>query len=184
MTTVPFDTLPLVNADSHELRTSGQGTVSLFPPAPHAHVFDALPPKPTFGFDAWKVVFGEIARAEGNEVSFVCQWDTTAKQITAARVMARGNRALVPLIFADARPGEMILHNHPGEGMTFPSDTDITCVCSDAHRGVGYAICDNAASRLYVVREPEIPATLAPPPSRPARSWRIGRLIIALTSEP
>jgi ATP-dependent DNA helicase DinG len=92
-----------------------------------------------------------IRLAGGNEVCFVCAVDDEG-MLTTARAVARGDVKSVLAMPGVAERGEMLLHNHPS-GELSPSDADME-VAGRAHlSGVGFAITDNDASRVYVVTE-------------------------------
>ncbi len=92
-----------------------------------------------------------IRLAGGNEVCFVCTVDDDG-MITSARTVARGDISSVLAMPGVAERGEMLLHNHPSGELT-PSDADLD-VASRVHgNGVGFAITDNDATRVYVVTE-------------------------------
>lgn len=92
-----------------------------------------------------------IRLAGGNEVCFVGTLDD-AGQVTAARVVARGDVQSVLALPGVAQRGEMLLHNHPS-GLLEPSGADLEIASRLHPNGVGFAIVDNEATRLYVVTE-------------------------------
>jgi ATP-dependent DNA helicase DinG len=94
---------------------------------------------------------GEIAGAEGREVSFVATVDRDGT-ITGARVVARGTVDRVLALPGVASPGEMLLHNHPS-GHLAPSGADLAVAAQLHDNGVGFGIVSNDATRLYVVVE-------------------------------
>jgi ATP-dependent DNA helicase DinG len=94
----------------------------------------------------------EIARAGGNEVCFVAAVDGDGV-ISGVRVVARGNQRGVLAASRDAEPGSVIVHNHPSGDLT-PSDADLAVAADLYAAGLGLAIIDNAAARLYVVVAP------------------------------
>ena len=102
----------------------------------------------------------QIARAGGREVSFLATV-TPERVIVDPRTVARGNRAAVLAAAADARTGEIMLHNHPS-GVLDPSDADLRVAGRLYEQGVGSAIVDNLARALYVVVEPPPPSSLEP----------------------
>lgn len=102
----------------------------------------------------------QIARAGGREVSFLATV-TPERVIVDPRTVARGNRAAVLAAAADARTGEIMLHNHPS-GVLEPSDADLRVAARLYEQGVGSAIVDNLARALYVVVEPPPPSSLEP----------------------
>ncbi len=104
-----------------------------------------------------------IRLAGGNEVCFVCAVDEDGV-LTTARVVARGDIASVLAMPGVAERGEMLLHNHPSGELT-PSDADLEVAARVHGNGVGFAICDNAAERVYVVTE--VPRSKGPVPVDP-----------------
>jgi ATP-dependent DNA helicase DinG len=92
-----------------------------------------------------------IRLAGGNEVCFVCAVDDDG-MITTARAVARGDVRSVLAMPGVAERGEMLLHNHPSGDLT-PSDADLDVAGRIHGNGVGFAITDNDASRVYVVTE-------------------------------
>ncbi len=105
----------------------------------------------------------EIERAGGNEVSFVASVDPDG-MLTAARAVARGTLDAVLALPGVAQRGEMLLHNHPS-GRLEPSQADLAIAARAHDDGIGFAIIDNAASRLYVVVE--VPRAVARQPIDP-----------------
>jgi ATP-dependent DNA helicase DinG len=78
------------------------------------------------------------------------------RQLVNPRAVARGNRHAVLAAAADARAGEVLVHNHPS-GRLEPSDADLALAARVYEEGLGTAIVDNAARELYVVVEPPSP---------------------------
>ncbi len=72
--------------------------------------------------------------------------------VTAVRAVARGTVEMVLAMPGVAEPGEMLIHNHPG-GRLDPSQADLSIAAQVHDDGVGFAIVDNGATRLYVVVE-------------------------------
>jgi ATP-dependent DNA helicase DinG len=94
----------------------------------------------------------EIARAGGNEVCFIAAVGDDGL-VTAPRVVARGNSMAVLAATRDAEPGSLVVHNHPSGDLT-PSDADMSVAAELYAAGLGLAIVDNDAARLYVVVVP------------------------------
>ncbi len=92
-----------------------------------------------------------IRFAGGREVCFVATLDAEG-QVERARVVARGDIESVLALPGVAQRGEMLVHNHPS-GHLEPSPADLSVAAVLHDDGVGFAICDNEASRLYVVTE-------------------------------
>lgn len=55
-----------------------------------------------------------------------------------------------------ARPGEVVIHNHPS-GVLVPSEADLQVAGALGSMGVGFLIVDNPVERVYVVVEPHRP---------------------------
>lgn len=97
----------------------------------------------------------EIQRAGGREVTFLAEVDPV-RALVNARAVARGNRSAVLAVSRDAPRGSVMIHNHPS-GLLEPSEADLSVAASLHEDGLGSAIVDNAATRLYVVVEPPAP---------------------------
>lgn len=69
---------------------------------------------------------------------------------------ARGNDRAAPALLNVARPGEVVLHNHPS-GVLRPSEADLNVASALGNLGVGFYIVDNLAQDVYVVVEPYQP---------------------------
>ena len=108
--------------------------------------------------EAARRIRDQVARAGGREVSFLATV-TPGRVIVDPRPVARGNRAAVLAAAADARSGEIMLHNHPS-GVLEPSDADLLAAGRLYEEGVGSGIVDNLARSLYVVVEPPPPSSL------------------------
>ncbi len=92
-----------------------------------------------------------IKLAGGNEVCFVATLDADGI-IASARVVARGDVRSVLALPGVAQRGDMLVHNHPS-GLLEPSEPDLEIAARMHGNGVGFAIVDNDATRLYVVTE-------------------------------
>ena len=92
-----------------------------------------------------------IRLAGGREVCFVCTSDEAGVVLTA-RVAARGDVRSVLALPGFANRGELLLHNHPS-GWLEPSGADLEVAARLHDDGIGFAIIDNDAARLYVVVE-------------------------------
>jgi ATP-dependent DNA helicase DinG len=104
-----------------------------------------------------------IRLAGGREICFVCTVDEEGV-VQTARVAARGDVASVLALPGFADRGELLVHNHPS-GWLEPSDADLQVAAKLHDDGIGFAIVDNDAARLYVVVEVPAPkrrAELAP----------------------
>ncbi len=102
----------------------------------------------------------EIARAGGNEVCFLGRLSEEG-EVLEVRVVARGHSTAVLAAVDEFEPGEVLLHNHPSGALT-PSPADLEVAERLWRRGLGFAITDNTASRLYVVTAPPAERKLVP----------------------
>ncbi len=84
-------------------------------------------------------------------MSFVATVDADGL-VVSARVAARGTVEAVLALPGFAQRGEMLIHNHPS-GHLEPSQADLSIAVRAHDDGIGFAIVDNAATRLYVVVE-------------------------------
>ncbi|MCC7055248.1 MAG: hypothetical protein IT355_18385 [Gemmatimonadaceae bacterium] len=92
-----------------------------------------------------------IRLAGGREVCFVCAVDGDG-MLVSARAVARGTAAQVLALPNVAQRGEMLVHNHPS-GWLEPSDADLHIAARLHDDGIGFGICDNDVTDLYVVTE-------------------------------
>ena len=102
----------------------------------------------------------EIRRAGGREVCFLARV-TPERMLTDPRLVARGNHNAVVAAARDAPEGTLMVHNHPS-GLLEPSPADLSVAARVWEEGLGTALVDNAATRLYVVVEPPEPRVLTP----------------------
>jgi ATP-dependent DNA helicase DinG len=102
----------------------------------------------------------EIARAGGREVCFLAAVDEH-RVVRDPRAVARGNYEAVLVAARSAPEGGVMLHNHPG-GDLEPSEADMRVAADLYEQGLGTAILDNQAERLYVVVEPPEPHVEVP----------------------
>jgi len=107
-----------------------------------------------------RIIRGEVARAGGREVSFLAEV-TQGRVVSNPRAVARGNRSAVLAVARDAPEGGVMIHNHPS-GELEPSDADLAVAARIYEQGLGTAIVNNAASRMYVVVEPPPPSSHEP----------------------
>ncbi len=110
--------------------------------------------------EAAERIRAEIARAGGREVCFLAGVGPRG-EITDPRAVARGNRDAVLAAARDAAEGGVMIHNHP-TGLLEPSGSDLAVAGRLYDRGLGTAITDNQASRLFVVIEPPEPRIVEP----------------------
>jgi hypothetical protein len=138
-----------------------------------------VPVAPTIAPDVREYIAAEIALAGGlTEVGFVCSWDAATKVVASAELIWRGASDQVPSFADDLRAGELELHNHPHCHQELwplvPSKADLDNAVENARRGVGTAIVDKTAERLYVIREPIRPRMLRDLDANPkprVRQW-------------
>ncbi|MYA64977.1 MAG: helicase, partial [Gemmatimonadetes bacterium] len=109
---------------------------------------------------AARAIRDEVARAGGREVSFLAEV-TRERVIANPRAVARGNRSAVLAVARDAPDGGVMIHNHPS-GELDPSDADLAVAARIYERGLGTAIVNNEANRIYVVVEPPVPRDVEP----------------------
>jgi ATP-dependent DNA helicase DinG len=102
----------------------------------------------------------EVHRAGGREVCFLATVDE-ARVVRDPRAVARGNYEAVLVAARDAPQGGVMVHNHPS-GELEPSDADMRVASLLYDQGLGTAIVDNEAERLYVVVEPPAPRVVEP----------------------
>lgn len=105
-----------------------------------------------FREDAAEAVRAAIADAGGNEVFFVGSVDAGGR-VHAVRVEARGHDSAVNAFVARARPGEVMIHNHP-DGLLLPSDADLALAGRAGAQGIGFWIIDNDCRNVYRVVQP------------------------------
>ncbi len=97
----------------------------------------------------------EIRRHGGVEVFFVGRTGEGGR-IVSVSAEAFGSAETVPAPFNRAKPGDVILHNHPS-GFLEPSEADLSIAARAGMLGVGFYIIDNRASRCRVVVRPSAP---------------------------
>lgn len=108
--------------------------------------------KDFFSESVLSTIQSTINEASGNEVFFVGSF-SKRYLIEDVRVVARGNDYSVPVVIESAKPGDVVIHNHPSGTLT-PSDQDIQIASVFGNQGVGFLIVNNSASQVYVVVEP------------------------------
>jgi ATP-dependent DNA helicase DinG len=110
--------------------------------------------------DAAARIRREIERAGGREVCFLAVVGAD-RIVIDPRPVARGNHEAVVAAAHDAPTGGLMIHNHPS-GLLEPSHADLSVAARVWEEGLGTALVDNLASRLYVVVEPPAPKVIRP----------------------
>jgi len=95
------------------------------------------------------VIRSEIEGASGNEVFFLGNTDE-GRIVIKVIPLARGNAEAVPAITQLARPGDVVIHNHPS-GPLDPSTADLSIASTIGRAGVGFYIVNNAVTQVYEV---------------------------------
>jgi hypothetical protein len=132
--------------------------------------------KPSVSEAACSVMVAAIARYPEHEHVFTCNWDPSTQTITAAELLVRGMRDQAFAMAADFPPNAMAVHNHP-TGQVEPSTKDLDCAQMLAGHGIGFAIVNNLASEVFVVREPRMTYEWYQPKPRAMKSWQLGRAV-------
>lgn len=102
--------------------------------------------------EASSLIRAEIKRAGGREVCFLGSVDGD-RVVHDPRAVARGNFDAVLAAARGAQEGGVMLHNHPS-GTLEPSKAAMDVAAQLYEQGIGSAIVDDDAQRLYVVIEP------------------------------
>ncbi|MDD5556074.1 MAG: helicase C-terminal domain-containing protein [bacterium] len=110
--------------------------------------------------EAAEAIREAVRKAAGNEVFFIGTTDEDLI-VREARVRARGDEGSVPAVVRDARPGDVIIHNHP-DGDLVPSAADLSIASNMGSAGVGFYIVDNEVESIYPVVEPSRREELKP----------------------
>ena len=110
--------------------------------------------------DAAEQIRSEVEKAGGREVCFLARVSPD-RMLVEPRAVARGNKAAVLAAARDADEGSVMIHNHPS-GELEPSDADLGVAGRLYEEGIGTAITNNDADRLFVVVEPPKPRVVQP----------------------
>lgn len=105
-----------------------------------------------------EAIRGEIQTIHGGEVFFVCRVDRNLA-IEEAEAYAFGNSRTVPALLQYAKPGDVILHNHPS-GNLEPSAADIEISSVAGERGIGSYIINNDCTEVRIVVKATRPQAL------------------------
>ena len=95
-----------------------------------------------------------VKEAGGNEVFFSGKIDENGTVVSVVAA-AKGNDHSVPVHFAEARNGHVLIHNHPS-GNLVPSDADISVASVASENAQGFYIVNNECSEIYVVVKPVV----------------------------
>jgi len=114
----------------------------------------------TLSDGAAALIRSEISRAGGREVCFLATVDDR-RMVHDPRAVSRGNHEAVLVAARDAAEGGVMIHNHPS-GVLEPSEADLRVAAALYEQGLGTAIVDNGAERMYVVVEPPAPRVVTP----------------------
>jgi ATP-dependent DNA helicase DinG len=109
---------------------------------------------------AAELIRREVRRARGNEVCFLAAVGDGG-EILDPRPVARGHASAVLAAIRDPEPGGVVVHNHPS-GILDPSAADLSVAAQLWEQGLGFAIVDNDADRMYVVVEPPADRAVEP----------------------
>jgi ATP-dependent DNA helicase DinG len=99
--------------------------------------------------EAAQLCASEIAEAGGVEVFFIGRRNE-AGLIAEVESHAFGTPDCVPALMNLAKPGDILIHNHPG-GNLLPSDADLGIASTMGNMGVGFYIIDDGCTRCRVV---------------------------------
>jgi ATP-dependent DNA helicase DinG len=151
--------------DEHHGTTGGEAAAGGPPVRParagllRRSVHARVPSEPlTLAPETAAKVRSEVQRAGGREVCFLASVDER-RVVHDPRAVARGSFEAVLVAARDAPDGGVMLHNHPS-GDLEPSAADMGVASRLYEHGLGTAIVDNEATRLYVVVEPPAPRVL------------------------
>jgi ATP-dependent DNA helicase DinG len=96
----------------------------------------------------------EIREAGGVEVFFIGRRNRDSGLIEEVESHAYGTERAVPALGQLARPGDVLVHNHPS-GHLIPSEADISVASAGGQMGIGFYIIDNEARRCRIVVKPQ-----------------------------
>ncbi|MDE7390964.1 MAG: JAB domain-containing protein [Treponemataceae bacterium] len=83
----------------------------------------------------------QIIEADGNEVFFSGAINE-AGVVVSVTAAARGDAHSVPVNYAEARKGSVLIHNHPS-GNLHPSEADLRIASACAENAQGFFIVNN-----------------------------------------
>lgn len=96
-----------------------------------------------------------ISLNNGNEILLVGKVNESG-QISEVFRAAMGNSNSVAAVINAAMPGEILIHNHPGDDIR-PSPADIEIAARAAEKGIGSYIIDNSVSSVFPIVERILP---------------------------
>ena len=119
------------------------------------------PAREYFAAEVCELLRREISVAGGNEVFFLGDWEEG--KVVRARVLSRGNSCMTPAVTGEARPGNIVIHNHPSGNLT-PSEADLQVASLLGSEDIAFFIVDNRVKQVYAVVEPRRPRPESPLP--------------------
>lgn len=102
--------------------------------------------------EAQTAIRAVIEDCEGNEVFFLGKLDRY-RRVCEVEPLAFGSEESVPAIKSVVRPGDVVLHNHPADGVS-PSEADISIAAELAEQNIGSYIVNNEVTKIYVIFQP------------------------------
>lgn len=111
----------------------------------------------------------EIADIGGSEVYFIARLNS-ALAVEEVEAYAFGNKRAVPALMQYAKPGDVVIHNHPSGGLE-PSDADISVSSELGGRGIGSYIVNNEVSAVRIVVKALKKAGLQPIDAEALKNW-------------
>src|SRR5262249_9389619 len=91
----------------------------------------------------------EIAEVNGAEVYFIARLNAELA-VEEVEAYAFANRRAFPALMQYARPGDVVIHNHPS-GFLEPSDADISVSSELGGRGIGSYIINNDCTEIRII---------------------------------
>lgn len=110
-----------------------------------------------------------IEQADGNEVFLVGMLDQE-KVVQQVQLYARGNAFSAPALLQVARPGDVVIHNHPS-GTLHPSGADNGVASILGNDSIGFYIVNNEVTEIYAVIEPFREKVMVPVKEEPLSAF-------------
>ncbi len=105
--------------------------------------------KDFFFEDSAKLLKHFIEENDGNEIVALGKTDQNGI-ILSVELVAMGNENTVPAVLKRAKPGEILIHNHPS-GAIKPSLADLEVAAQGAEKGVASYIVNNLVTQVFPV---------------------------------